>query len=99
MTETDSLARQLDAMLADLAERAQTVRDFQCQSGQDRHTTRRLPKRAIAAINDWRKGVASEHATMCNGVVASPPHKRVGTADTAGSPSADGSNECQQARP
>jgi len=79
----------LDAMLADLADRAQAVRDFQCRSGQDRHSTRRLPKRAIAAINDWRNGVTAHHDMLCNSVVANATAQRAGPADTAGSPSAD----------
>jgi hypothetical protein len=81
---------ELDAMLAGLAERAQVARDFQCQTGQDRHVTRKLPRRAIAAITDWCKGIAAQHATMDNSVVATATAaQRVGSADTSGSPSAD----------
>jgi hypothetical protein len=90
----------LDGMLADLAERAQTVRDFQCQSGQDRHATRRLPKRAIGAIKAWRAGVAEAPATMCDGVVAIATAQRAGPADTAaGSPSADEQEQRMSASP
>jgi hypothetical protein len=85
MNARDTLA----ATLADLADRAQAARDFQCQTGQDRHTTRRLPRRAIAAINDWRNGIAAEHATMSDSVVAIATAQRAGSADTSGSPSAD----------
>jgi hypothetical protein len=85
MTDAD----QLNAMLADLAAHAQRVRDFQCQSGQDRHAIRRLPKRAIIAINDWQEGVAADRATVSPSVVALATASRVGSADTSGSPSAD----------
>jgi transposase len=94
-----SAQAELDAMLADLADRAQAVRDFQCQSGQDRHATRKLPKRVIAAISDWRKGVAAEHGTMCNSVVATATASRVGSADKAGSPSAEQEQHAMSASP
>ncbi len=84
-----SAAQQLDAALADLAARAQAARDLQCQAGLDRHATRRLPKRVIAAINDWRKAVAAESDTLSRSVVAIATAQRVGSADTSSSPSAD----------
>jgi hypothetical protein len=83
-----SAASELDAMLADLAEQAQAIRDFQCQHGLDRHSTRKQPKWAIAAINDWRRAVAA--ATMCNSVVAIATASRIGTRQTnSSSPSAE----------
>ena len=83
-------AQKLDVMLADLAARAQAARDFQCQSGLDRHSTRRLPKRTFAAIDTWRKAVAAESDTVSTSVVAIATAQRAGSADTpSSSPSAD----------
>jgi hypothetical protein len=80
---------ELDAMLADLAQRVQAVRDFQCQHGLERSATRNLPRRMIRLARHWRKEIAAEPGTMCDSVVAIATAQRVGPADTSSSPSAD----------
>jgi hypothetical protein len=84
---------ELDAMLADLAEQAQSIRDFQCQHGLEHTSTRRLAKRVIRLAEHWRSEVAVRRDTLSNSsVVAMPP--RSGLARQASSPpSVDRSND------
>jgi hypothetical protein len=93
-------AAELDAMLADLAERAadfaerlQAVRDFQCAHGYECRATRTPARRMIALAKQWRSEFAARRDTLSN--VATPRLRRVGSADTAGPPSVEGSNECR----
>jgi hypothetical protein len=92
-------AGELDAMLTDLAERAQEARDFQCLHGLERTETRKLARRMIALAWHWRREVAAVRPDTVSDVVALPP-PRGGLARQASSPpSADqGEQRCQQAR-
>jgi hypothetical protein len=88
-------AGELDAMLADLAERAQAIRNFACMHGLERHSTRRSAKRVIALIAYWRQEVAAAGATLSDSRCFATA-QRVGSADTSGPPSADRSNDASK---
>jgi hypothetical protein len=87
-------AAELDAMLADLAKQVQATRDFQCAHGYDCTATRTPARRMIALAKQWRSEVAARRDTLSN-VVATPPLRRVGSADTSSPSSVEGSNECR----
>lgn len=61
MTTDEAL---LDVMLADLAAHAQRVRDFQCQSGQDRRPLRKLAASTLHTVRNWRHAVAGDTVSL-----------------------------------
>lgn len=91
-----SAADELDALLADLEERVQAIRNFQCLHGLERTATRRLARRMIGLAKHWRSEIAARPGTLLDTVVATATAPRVGSADTGSPPSVDRSNECQR---
>jgi hypothetical protein len=63
-------ADELDAMLADVEERVQAIRDFQCQHRLERTATRKLARRMIGLAKHWRSEVAASRGTLSDKVVA-----------------------------
>jgi hypothetical protein len=98
-------ADELDAMLADLAERVQDIRDFQCQHGYECTATRNPPKRMIALAKHWRSEIAARRGTLSDAVVATPPHSGLARQTqqvhrlSKGATSASQSSGRRQARP
>jgi hypothetical protein len=72
-------ADELDALLADLEERVQAIRDFRCRHQLERTATRKLARRMIALARHWRKEVAAVPATVSD-TVANATASRVGSA-------------------
>jgi hypothetical protein len=86
---------EVDAMLADLEERVQAIRDFQCQHQLERTATRKLARRMIGLARHWRTEVAAAAGTLSNSRCYAAA-QRIGSADTSGPPSADRSNDASK---
>jgi hypothetical protein len=82
----------LDAMLAELEEQVQAIRNFQCQHQLERHATRKLARQMIRLSHHWRAEVAAVADTVSDGRCDATA-QRVGAADTSGPPSADRSSD------